>query len=325
MILIQEVMLDVLEREDFEKLNRLADAEEEMNGQGTALLVHLRHVLSSRNASKTTELHTGASLSEMQIRDTKTVDISGVEGNIGGKHGTTFRLKKYLQSAAKSDRWQEIKDRTVCVSCRQPAILPYITDCFHIYCLQYVYDDCDPEDPLTFHRCLTDASHTAARRGQDSARCVECGNHYSDCRPCDSLETLAEQASTRSSIESGSSGKQKGQDEDWLNLKGEVLPSTKTMAAKMQCLLWLEEKPDAKIIIYTQFIPLVHILERICKTEKWGCLKYTGKMSHDARDNAIQEFRDRPDVKILIASMQAGGLGLNLTVVYSLVCGVENF
>jgi hypothetical protein len=35
-------------------------------------------------------------------------------------------------------------------------------------------------------------------------------------------------------------------------MSGEILPSAKTQAVKSQILNWLEEDPEAKIIIYTQ-------------------------------------------------------------------------
>ena len=38
-----------------------------------------------------------------------------------------------------------------------------------------------------------------------------------------------------------------------------------------------------------------------------------GAMSHEARDRAIEEFSKEPEKQILIASLKAGGLGLNLT------------
>lgn len=132
--------MDLLEREDFEKLNRLADAEEEMNEEGAALLVHLKHVLSARAGLISLDGRDRGSLSEAHIVATGTVDISVVEGDIGGKHGQSYRLKKYLKAAANSEKWAEVVERSRCVACRQPPLNPYISDpCFHIYCLQYVH------------------------------------------------------------------------------------------------------------------------------------------------------------------------------------------
>lgn len=36
-------------------------------------------------------------------------------------------------------------------------------------------------------------------------------------------------------------------------------------------------------------------------------------MSQDARDRSINEFGEKPEKRILLASLKAGGLGLNLT------------
>lgn len=92
-----------------------------------------------------------------------------------------------------------------------------------------------------------------------------------------------------------------------------MLCSAKTRAAKAQILAWLEEEPTQKIIVYSLFIPMIKIMEKVCKTERWGCCKYTGKMSQDARTSSLAEFADNPEKKILLASLMAGGLGLNLT------------
>ncbi len=76
---------------------------------------------------------------------------------------------------------------------------------------------------------------------------------------------------------------------------------------------FFEEDPLTKIIIYTQWLPMARILAKICVTERWGYCKYTGEMSHEARSKSIHEWSNKPENNILIASLQAGGLGLNLT------------
>lgn len=136
-LLLGGKLLEILVREDFEKLNRLANAEEEEVGdEGAALLVHLRTALSSKNNTiSTVEGADGATLSETQIVATGTVDIGNVEGEIGRGHGLSFRFSKYLRALAKSEHWQDVTDRMTCVACRNKPVNPYISDCFHIYCL----------------------------------------------------------------------------------------------------------------------------------------------------------------------------------------------
>lgn len=135
-LLLGGTLLALLKREDFEKLNRLAAAEEaEVGEEGHALLVHLRQALSSANNSTVVEGADGTTLSETQIIATGTVDIGNVEAETGQGHGLSFRFGKYLRALAKSDRWQDVVDQTNCVACRSKAVNPYISDCFHIYCL----------------------------------------------------------------------------------------------------------------------------------------------------------------------------------------------
>jgi SNF2 family DNA or RNA helicase len=116
-------------------------------------------------------------------------------------------------------------------------------------------------------------------------------------------------------------GKKKPKQQSWLTMHGEVLPSTKTIAAKSQILNWIEADPDVKIIVYSQFIPMLQVLGRICHTEGWGLEKYTGGMSHDSRERAIKNFGDPSKGKrILLASLKCGGLGLNLTMASCVIC-----
>jgi SNF2 family DNA or RNA helicase len=99
----------------------------------------------------------------------------------------------------------------------------------------------------------------------------------------------------------------------WVKMKGEVLSSAKTLAIKAQVLEWMDEDPDVKLIIYSQFIDMLSILGRVCDTEGWEYCRYDGKMSHDQRARALEEF-EHPDKKkqILLMSLKAGGVGLNL-------------
>lgn len=153
-------------------------------------------------------------------------------------------------------------------------------------------------------------------------RCNECGQFYTDARPCKGLvdqfkpvyENIDSDRPSPALTANAKANSKKSKIQSWLQMNGEVLPSAKTLAVKAQILEWIEEDPDVKIICYSQFIDMLHILGRICKTEKWEFEKYTGSMSHDARDKAIKTFGDpKKNVRILLTSLKCGGLGLNLT------------
>ena len=92
-----------------------------------------------------------------------------------------------------------------------------------------------------------------------------------------------------------------------------MLQSAKTKAATALIAEWLVEDPSSKIIIFTQFIGMLKVMSRICLEKEWGHALFHGGMSFDARDQAIQSFSTESDTKILLASLKAGGVGLNLT------------
>lgn len=255
-------MVDLLEREDFEKLNKITESEEEMSEEGASLLVHLRNVLRSDKGVKSIDGGvSGAIISENSTVPTGLVDAEDPLGQTGGKHGLSFRFRKYLNSLVSSEHWDAITQRCLCSGCRQVPSDPQVTSCFHIYC----------------KTCLDDLAHLAARRGHDQARCSECGEAYHSTQTCEGLDTFERRESTAASTsdtqakpaKKGRKGKKKGDDdmEDWIGMKGEVLPSAKTMAVKAQVQNWLEDDPEAKIIIYSQFLPMVRILGKICQTE----------------------------------------------------------
>lgn len=60
-----------------------------------------------------------------------------------------------------------------------------------------------------------------------------------------------------------------------------------------------------------QFRLLAKIIGRICHSENWGFLYLTGECSLDHRSKVIKMFREDSEVKVLIAGLKCGGLGLN--------------
>lgn len=292
-------------REDFEKLNNLA-LHTGHSEDGAAVLVHLRNVLSQNLANETVEAGAAGTGHVISASETAPINIKDYMDRMdfadaGRSHGLRYNFEKYIKALADSDRYGEIMERSTCCACRQMPEEPQVTSCFHIYCLQ----------------CVADLQHHAARRGRDMAICHECGTEYTSVQPCKigPSEITDSTASASQDYDETSTGRKKKKKaaDDWIGLKGEVLPSTKTIAVKAQILSWIRENPRVKIIVYTQFIPIVRILAKICQTERWGHVKYTGDMSQESRRLALECFAENPDTNVMLASLRCGGLGLNLT------------
>jgi SNF2 family DNA or RNA helicase len=69
-----------------------------------------------------------------------------------------------------------------------------------------------------------------------------------------------------------------------------------------------------KALVFSQFVAAPFGAEAIARAIKpLGPLLLTGRMSTAARDDAIALFASDPGQRVLVASLRAGGVGLNLT------------
>jgi DNA repair protein RAD16 len=105
-----------------------------------------------------------------------------------------------------------------------------------------------------------------------------------------------------------------------------------------------EVDPSAKAIVFSQFVNMLDLIEYRIQVGGYRCVKLVGSMSVDHRDKAITSFKEDPDVKVgestlpvtccssvaccdivicfvfvcarqvLLISLKAGGVALNLTV-----------
>ena len=120
----------LLTDEDFEKLNAITADEDDSSDEGASLLVHLRNVLKRYAGSKTIE----GGLQGAVITEHETIPMGAIEaeyldpnGQVGGKHGLSFRFRKYLQKMGENEQWEVIRQRALCSGCRQEPNNPQVT------------------------------------------------------------------------------------------------------------------------------------------------------------------------------------------------------
>ncbi|KAH2899597.1 hypothetical protein KXV75_001064 [Aspergillus fumigatus] len=103
--------------------------------------------------------------------------------------------------------------------------------------------------------------------------------------------------------------KQQNEDEelDWISAAQGGMPGAKVDKVRGLVANWVREDPDAKVVVFTQFLDFVRIFSSICAKEGWAHCRLTGKMSVGARDLSMNEFREKQEVKVMIASLMAGG------------------
>lgn len=303
-LMIQGPICACLEREDFEELQEIANSQAWVPGDGSHIIANLRKILAQQQTPAPLEgaapvcpdgidEETSVEAPAQVVRDDANSAI-----NQGGSHGKHMRFGKYLDAIKRSSTWARMNDTMTCTVCAQPPDTPWITDCKHVYC----------------KLCLDDMIHAAAMKGVDTAPCASCG-HAMSAEP---LEEVGPRDDLNPARDEDAPMPPKPDDMDnWLDLKGEVLPSTKTIAAKTQILNWLDPlyggDPTNKIIIYTQWLNMVKVLSKVCETERWGHTTLGGHLTPKARTKNIKDFQDNETTKILISTLKCGGVGLNLT------------
>lgn len=103
--------------------------------------------------------------------------------------------------------------------------------------------------------------------------------------------------------------------EDWASILDarKLLPSAKLIALRQQIADWLESCPEDKIIIFSQFVRALDLVEKVCDEEGWPCIRYQGDMTLEQRESSLRTFEDDDDIPIMLTSLKCGGVGLNLT------------
>jgi SNF2 family DNA or RNA helicase len=69
-----------------------------------------------------------------------------------------------------------------------------------------------------------------------------------------------------------------------------------------------------KVVVFSQWTSMLDLLVPVLQAHKLQFSRLDGKMSQAQRARSLGIFNKDPSVRILLASLKAGGVGLNLTV-----------
>ncbi|KAI9674520.1 MAG: hypothetical protein M1817_001858 [Caeruleum heppii] len=202
----------------------------------------------------------------------------------------TNGLRRILELAQE----EAVGDAGQCAVCLDVPEDPVLTNCRHCYC----------------QGCITDVIQRAAVTGEQS-RCPLCNTEVA----IDDLKTYQPKVNKRSRSDQNPSwsSEENVNDKHWLELTKDLMPSAKLMALRNQLREWRENRPDDKIIIFSQFTKMLDLVAPMCAEEGWDTCRYQGGGDLRAREAALKRFKHEPDCCIMLTSLRAGGVGLNLT------------
>nr|WVH01933.1 SNF2 family N-terminal domain [Naematelia aurantialba] len=90
-------------------------------------------------------------------------------------------------------------------------------------------------------------------------------------------------------------------------------------SAKIRMLLKLLQDVDVrskskeKTIVFSQFTSFLNLVEPFLKRAGVTYVRYDGSMRNDKRQEALEQIKSSPDVRVILISFKAGSTGLNLT------------
>ncbi|KAL4806364.1 SNF2 family N-terminal domain-containing protein [Aspergillus unguis] len=92
--------------------------------------------------------------------------------------------------------------------------------------------------------------------------------------------------------------------------ENEILPSTKV---RQLMKILRREAPDFKFIVFSVFTSMLDKVEPFLNRAGIGYARYDGSMRNDLREASLDKLRNNSGTRVLLCSLRAGALGLNLT------------
>jgi SNF2 family DNA or RNA helicase len=155
------------------------------------------------------------------------------------------------------------------------------------------------------------------------AICAKCNSTFNNTEvyrvspaPLDDADELDDMELDEESMAPNEKKKRKSPIPSWAwiqKLDPDIVPSAKTKAVKAQLLNWIQNDSKCKVLIFTQWVGMIFILQKVCQAEGWKCFTLYGGMTLDQRQTIIESFQKYQGACIMLSSLKCGGIGLNLT------------
>ena len=256
--LIQEILQEMFEMDSIERLEAATtgSAITDENKDARAIIVALRRMVAAK----------GEPIEFTPDRQSEELDLQN-PGEL------VVKLRKRLIKLRDSSKLDELKAEQLCQKCGNIAEFPYVTSCLHVYCKE----------------CLEFLAYEASKNDQDHTLCRTCGTSYTKTEPCSGLKELVIDDFTDLSADLSLKGKKSNNGKvnmHWVAYDDELVMSAKTLGVQAQIEKWLEEDPNKKIIIFSQFLMMsvskpynlavlltrcrMSILEKMCQRKNWA-------------------------------------------------------
>lgn len=290
-LIVAPILRQLLEADDIESLWNAMQRHSQVGsetGTKTAKVIQkiLQKALDEHQSSNADKIQVPSANNQASTIDL-TIDDSGID-----YHGI---FNCFWREGA----WDDVRGRSHCRACKgvPTASIKLAVPCGHLYC----------------EGCLQALLESAKEAGVN-AICCECQNPMTGAANMTAFNHIENEPEYLHSRSLPRAKKMKEEGISWPSIAGAESLSTKVQAITSTLEKWIEEDAEAKIVIFTLFLPIVKVFAKICSRKRWGYQEYTGAMSIRSREQALKKFKDpEKGNRVFLMSMRAGGLGLNLT------------
>ncbi|KAG9441122.1 hypothetical protein H6P81_016976 [Aristolochia fimbriata] len=208
----------------------------------------------------------------------------------------------------------------ICRLCNDPPEDAVVTMCGHVFCYQCLSDmlsgDCnscpveDCKDQVspesTFSRATLRSSISGKFDNDNSGSSLGVDEKFlTDWDTCTSSKIKA-------ALEILSAVCKPNKDNSVFDGSGEIELSTETISYMQSSACSLRVTLPDKVIVFSQWTSMLDLLEISLKESSIQFRRLDGTMTLASRDKAVKDFTTNPEVTVMIMSLKAGNLGLNM-------------
>eukprot|EP00923_Selenidium_pygospionis_P038279 GHVN01066850.1.p1 GENE.GHVN01066850.1~~GHVN01066850.1.p1 ORF type:complete len:1001 (-),score=117.44 GHVN01066850.1:5193-7949(-) len=90
-------------------------------------------------------------------------------------------------------------------------------------------------------------------------------------------------------------------------------PPSSSSSSPLSCSAYTVDSPHHKFVIFSQFTRFLNVIQKALVDQGFRFCKLDGSMHHTKRAASIEAFQKDKGIRVMLASLKAGGVGVNLT------------
>ncbi|KAI3902072.1 hypothetical protein MKW98_013746 [Papaver atlanticum] len=249
--------------------------------------------------------------------------VKGFHSNSAGE--ASVKTAKKLPKDQLMDLLNELEaSLAICGSCNDPPEDGVVTICRHVFCYQCVSDHLTGDDNVcpepgcreqlsnavvfskaTLLSCISDEPNGSSTSLSEIAESsLTLPNMYGSSKIRAVVEFLETHCKLKTSISEGSNGFSHSSEAD-NDVKGKS-------ANPLEDTTNSHSNGTEKAIVFSQWTSMLDLVESALNQSLIQYRRLDGTMSLPSRDRAVRDFNTDPEVTVMLMSLKAGNLGLNM-------------